>query len=438
MRHQPLIRLVLATGLLVGFGGVLKAAEAGPSPRPHVLFILSDDQAWGDYGFMGHSEIETPALDRLAAESLLFTRGYVTAPLCRPSLASIATGLHPHRHGVTGNDPELPGVEKTWDVRAEPRYAAAFESIDARFAPSVALPERLAELGYVSLQTGKWWEGSPVETAGFTEGMTEAEDRHGGEGLRIGREGLGPIKEFVERHTDDRPVFLWYAPFLPHTPHNPPEALLEKYLPRAPTEAVARYWAMCEWFDQTCGELLDYLDARLGPENLLVVYACDNGWVQLPEEAQRYAPRSKRSPYENGVRTPIMVRWTGQIEPRRDAVHPVSTIDLVPTVLAALGRAVPEDLPGIDLTDPVAVAERGPVHGAAYRHNIQELGNPAASLKTRYIVDGFWKLIDFHDPERPSLLFELSDDPGETLDLAATYPDQVDRLEKKLDAWWRP
>ena len=76
--------------------------------KPNVVFILSDDQGWADYGFMGHPHMKTPHLDQLAGEGLLFERGYVTAPLCRPSLASLASGLYPHQTGIRGNDPVMP------------------------------------------------------------------------------------------------------------------------------------------------------------------------------------------------------------------------------------------------------------------------------------------------------------------------------------------
>ena len=102
---DPITRcgLVFAGYCFVAVLGVIAAPL-----KPNVVFIISDDQAWGDYGFMGHPHIATPALDRLAAQSLVFERGYTPVPLCRPSLASIVTGLYPHQHGVTGNDPALP------------------------------------------------------------------------------------------------------------------------------------------------------------------------------------------------------------------------------------------------------------------------------------------------------------------------------------------
>ena len=98
--------------------------------------------------------------------------------------------------------------------------------------------------------------------------------------------------------------------------------MLQKYLDKAPTPAIAKYWAMCEWFDQTCGELLDHLDEKQLTEETLVVYVCDNGWIQEPEKPNRYAPRSKRSPYEGGIRTPLMFKWPGKIKTCHKRNHP--------------------------------------------------------------------------------------------------------------------
>ena len=97
---------------------------------------------------------------------------------------------------------------------------------------------------------------------------------------------------------------------MPHSPHNPPQRLLDKYRHKVPTLETAKYWAMCEWFDETCGQLLDSLESRKLTNNTIVVFLADNGWIQDPG-ADRYAPRSKQSPYDGGLRTPILVRWPG-------------------------------------------------------------------------------------------------------------------------------
>lgn len=390
-------------------------------PRPNVVLILSDDQAWTDFGFMGSDVIRTPHLDRLAAQSAVFPRGYVPSSLCRPSLASIITGLYPHQHGITGNDPP-DGVDR----------ARMLEHIER----TVTLPKLLAAAGYRSLQTGKWWEGN-CRCGGFTEGMTHGDParggRHGDAGLSIGRQTMQPIFDFIA-DCGETPFCVWYAPLLPHAPHNPPERLLAHYRAEERSLHVARYYAMCEWFDETCGQLLDHLEARGLAENTVVVFVVDNGWIQRPDGAG-FAARSKRSPYDGGIRTPIMVRWPGRITPTRCDV-PVSSVDLLPTILAACGLEAPTGLPGVDLGAVARRASRPPVFGAIFAHDVVALDDPSASLQHRWIVDGRWKLIA-PASRAPAELYDVVTDPAEALDVAAEQPGLVQGLRRALDAWWR-
>jgi arylsulfatase A-like enzyme len=425
------------------FFGLLGAAAAEPAGPPNVVIILSDDQAWTDYGFMKHPQIQTPRLDRLAAEGLCFTRGYVTVPLCRPSLASIITGLHAHRHGITGNDPDLPDGANGMAGRKDPKYARFYETIMSNIEKHPTLPRLLAPKGYLSMQSGKWWEGVPAR-GGFTQGMTHGDPargaRHGDVGLEIGRKGLQPVHDFLaEAKRGKKPFFLWYAPMLPHAPHTAPPGLIEKYRAAAPALPVARYWAMCEFFDRTIGELLDRLDAEGLAENTVVLYLCDNGWIQNPEKNDQFLPRSKQSPSDGGIRTPILVRWPGRIAPRRDDTTPVSSVDLAPTILKACGVEVPAAMPGLDLADAAALAKREAVFGAAYAHNIADVDNPVKSLKYRYVVERTWKLILPNAANVPAgrpELFDLSADPHEKADLAEKNPDRVEAMTRRLETLW--
>jgi uncharacterized sulfatase len=388
---------------------------------PNVLLIIGDDQGWTDYGFMGHEHVRTPHLDRLAREGLTFTRGYVPSSLCCPSLASILTGLYPHQHGVTSNDPPA-GVDRREMLRS------------IRDCPM--LPRLLAERRYRSFQTGKWWLGSFAD-GGFTSGMTHGNvgqgGRHGDDGLSIGRQGVEPIKEFI-RSCEGEPFFVWYAPMLPHQPHNPPPRLLERYLVEGRSEHVARYWAMCEWFDETCGELLEFLDSEGLSENTLVVYVTDNGWVQDPDRP-RFDPRSKRSPYDAGLRTPTVLRWPGRIEPRRDEETLVSSIDLAPTILTACGIRPPGEMPGADLLAE-AREPREAIFGEIFTHDAVDLQRPAASLLYRWCIEGSWKLIVPRDPAEPVELYDVLADPHELHELSATQPEIIARLRQRIDGWW--
>jgi arylsulfatase A-like enzyme len=437
---KPTILLVAALLLVAGAG---EGQAADKPAQPNILLIISDDQGWGDFGFMGHPQISTPSLDKLAAQSLVFHRGYTPVPLCRPSLACIATGLYPHQHGVTGNDPDLPDGANSMGSRSNTKYAGYYTKIIDHFAQRPNLIRDLTARGYVSFQTGKWWEGDPVKTAGFSHAMTAGEgkvDRHGGAGLEIGRKGLAPIYQFIEQ-AGDKPWLAWYAPMLPHTPHTPPAELLQKYQELAPSEAVARYWASVEWFDRTCGELIAHLEKTGRLSNTIIIFTTDNGWIQHPSNASDHDDRSKLTPYEGGVRTPIMICWPGKVQPRVDKQHLASNLDLWPTLAALLKTPVPDGLPGINLTDERSVAAREGVFGEQYTHNIADVDQPARSLETRWVIDGWWKLIVPNKVRRPDAkpeLYDLQSDPWEKVDLASKEPARVQTLLKKLDVWWQP
>ena len=410
-----------------------------PGERPNVLLIVSDDQAWDDYGFLGSPHAHTPHLDRLAGESLLFPRGYVPTSLCRPSLASILTGQYPHAHGITGNDPADPG-----------RRGA----MNRALADDPTLPALLKGAGYRTLQTGKWWEGDPRD-----HGLHRRDDAR----------RPGPRRPARGRGADDRPrrrpepgprpdpgvprcrggvrgaVVRLVRPFLPHTPHDPPARLRRKYDARVAagelTPREARYFANVERFDEAVGAVRAEVDRR-GPRDTLIVYVCDNGWITSPERSA-YAPRSKRSPHEGGVRTPILLRRPGAIEPRRDGT-PVSSVDLARTILAACDLPVPAEAGGVNLLDPAAVADRGPVFGEVFEHDQPD--RLIDGLRDRWVVAGDWKLIlpfarsseGKGEPVPLAELYDLAADPHETRDLAGTNPERVARLTGLLDDWWDP
>ena len=416
--------------------------------RPNIVMIISDDQAWTDYGFMGHDAIETPNLDRLASQSAVFKRGYVPTALCRPSLMTLITGHYASVHGVTGNDPSPKYAERGSELYNQ-RRAQLISYID-RFE---TLPELLAEQGYVSHQSGKWWEGNFSQggfTAGMTRGFPERGGRHGDDGLKIGREGMKAVTDFVDQAVaDEKPFFLWYAPFLPHTPHTPPERLLKKYQTKDRPVTIAKYYAMCDWFDETCGTLLNHLDQAGVSDNTLVVYVTDNGWIQNPAK-NGYAPRSKQTPYEGGIRTPILYSWPGKIAPS-ERKELSSSIDIVPTLLAAAGVKIPEDLPGLDLLDELTSStpiHRNQIFGEGFAHDIADVEKPEASLLYRWTIRDQWKLLLTYDgevnryqsthprTERGPQLFDLVQDPTEQRNLAGQHPELVQELAKSIEGWY--
>jgi arylsulfatase A-like enzyme len=453
-------QLSFIISLLLPPQAAIRAADsAKPSTKPNVVLIISDDQGARDYSFMGHPHIQTPHIDKLAAESLTFPRGFVPTSVCCPSLASIITGLYPHQHRITANDPPLPKAANAKLKGGRGSTLELTERWNAMLDGVPTLPRLLASHDYLSFQTGKWWQGN-FARGGFTHGMTEG-SRHGDKGLTIGREGLQPIYDFItESRNQKKPFLVWYAPFMPHSPHTPPQRLLAKYSDKTDSPHLARYWAMCDWFDETCGELLGYLDREKLADNTIVIYVTDNGWIQSPS-SPNFAPKNKTTPYDAGHRTPVMVRWPGRVAPAKSTAL-ASSIDIAPTLLAALGVNAPKDLRGVDLLDTQAVQSRQYVFGEDFTIRSQTLDDPAANILWRWVTDGRWRLVlprtfeaegalktipsdKFLIPDLEAtlqsaqpMLYDLEADPSEENNIASTQQEIVAKLRMKLDAHWTP
>ena len=167
MKRLPLLLLAVAASSFL-----CPLVSRAETLKPNIVYIISDDQAWTDYGFMGHKLIETPNLDRLAARSAVFPRGYVPTALCRPALATLANGLYAHQHGVTGNDPAMEkeigkkekgkpegkpeGKPKGKPKGETPEYAALREKLIAKMDVQPTIADLLSGAGYLSHQSGKW------------------------------------------------------------------------------------------------------------------------------------------------------------------------------------------------------------------------------------------------------------------------------------------
>lgn len=433
--------------LLVGTMGLSTPSLGEEQPEqqspPNIVLIIPDDQGYRDFGFMGHPTFKTPHLDRLASQSALFVNGYVPASLCRPSLVSILTGLYPHQHKVSFNDPP-PGV---------PRQQAEHF---VRDVPTI--PRILDQAGYVSLQTGKFWEGN-FANGGFSQGMTHGDPdrvekhptlrnlrgRHGDKGLTIGRDTMQPIFDFIDQN-QQKPFLVWYAPMMPHTPYTAPQKYHDLYAESGLHPNEIQYAAMITWFDDTVGQLLGYLEEKGLADNTLVVLVTDNGWITSTATSKMtFAPKSKRSPNEMGIRTPMLFRWPGKIKPARyDEL--VSSIDVFPTVLAASGVQPKEklSLPGVNLLPLLEGKSSVPPHhavfGDIYEHDAGELGRPDRDLLYRWVRRGDYKLIVPTHSSEPVQLYDLSVDPDENHNLASDPKEAstLASLKKELDAWYSP
>jgi uncharacterized sulfatase len=432
--------------------------------RLNVVMILADDQSYRDFGFLGNDLVHTPNIDRLAAQSARYPNGYVPMSVCRPSLATLLTGLYPHQHGIHFNHPP-PGLSVMRNTMTAAEYGKTRATTDYLIQNVPTLPRILASHGYACLQTGKHWEGN-FKTAGFTHGMTlgKPADRlgqvtgtrkqengewvahgNGDAGLVIGRETMQPIYDFVDQHAGRKPFFIWYAPFLPHVPFDAPERFYDVYKGREVPKHLLPYYAEIARFDETVGQLNDCLEAKRLLDKTLIVFVSDNGFRPHETKRESYDSRSKLSQFEDGLRTPLLIRCDGLVKPseQHQLVH---TVDVVPTILSAvgLGRQITARMPGVDLmpsaTGNATLVKRA-VFGAIYPNDAQILSAPSQHVRGRWVREGNFKLV-LPGPAKhpvPLRLFNLVSDPRETANLAdhPEYADRLKDLRRLLDVWWQ-
>lgn len=426
--------------------------------------ILADDHSYRDFGFMGNKAVQTPHLDRLASQSARYSNGYVPMSVCRPSLATLMTGLYPHQHGIHFNHPP-PGLKSMRNMTAE-QYRATRAKADYLIESVPTLPRILADAGYSCLQTGKHWEGN-FRTAGFTHGMalgmpadrlssitgTRAQVNgewvahgNGDAGLVIGRETMEPIRNFIKANADHGPFFIWYAPFLPHTPFNAPQRFRDIYNDSDVAEELLPYYAEISRFDETVGQLLRLLENRDLMKNTLIVFASDNGFRPDKQKHERQNKRSKLSQFDDGLRTPILIRWDGRVKPD-DHLRLTQTVDLVPTILNAVGLSnkATRQMKGIDLMPSAEGRHSLPkraAFGAIYPNDAVKLSRPAMHVRGRWIRHENFKLvIPGSGVNRLALsLFDLHDDPEELRNLAdlPEHGRRIQQLTEQLNDWWNP
>lgn len=420
---------------------------AGP---PNIVLIIGDDHGWPYFGFMGNTDVETPHLDALAREGVLFPNAFDTASSCRPSLMTLLTGLYPIQ----------------WHARvAQLRADGIRRARDDQIRDFETLPRLLAANGYRTFQGGKYWEGD-FANAGFEEGTKPPADPHpkpetryaamqraaGGSGLSLGRETMEPLWEFLARD-DPRPFFVWFAPKLPHTPHDAPARFETRYAERNLSPAARRYYANITRFDARVGEIAAFLDLHDLSENTWIVYLSDNGWQQDPHadgfDKALGGPRGKASMYELGFRTPLIFRRRGHFPAGNVFDDMVSTVDLFPTLLSLAGVAPPAGRSGRDLSERI-YGRGAPARDAVFGSSNQQVRPPIASgtdahrLARRehawFARTARWRYVWFPEAARwgdrgEDALYRIDRDPRELHDLAAQYPDRVAELRGRIEAW---
>ena len=422
VRRGARVALLLAVAL-AGCG------ERRPAPPPNIALVIADDLGYPDLGFMGSRHARTPNLDRLAAEGAVFENAYATASLCRPSLRSLLTGLHPLQWTARLRELEAQGVRRP--------PAQAIEAF-------TTLPTLLRARGYASFQGGKFWEGT-YALAGFDAGTQLHGDgvNDSRDGTAFGRETLEPVTAFLDAHAG-RPFFLWFAPMLPHTPHDAPEEQLRLYRGRGLSGAAVGYYANVTRFDAVVGELRAELERRGLLERTLLVFVSDNGWDQPPDAERTHpsfdGPRGKRTLYDLGFRTPIALRWPGHVPAGVVRDELVSTVDLFPTFLDYAGVPAPAGLPGQSLRPLLegrdGFSRESVVEGMSGARGGAGVEPDEPRRETGWFLRrDHWHYIWYEgDGEE---LYDVAADPREEFDLAREQPAVARRLRSEIQAWRR-
>jgi arylsulfatase A-like enzyme len=466
---------VIICGVVASAGAAQPSERATRSPataarQPNILFVLVDDMGFGDLSVMGNEKAQTPNLDRLAREGVLLTKFYDAAPICSPSRAALMTGRFPATINFIG----------ITAARARNAELGQADWLDPQL-PTVA--RLLKEAGYATAHIGKWHLGggrdigdAPWPTAyGFDQSFTTFEglgprvlvsDEERDLAMQSDRLGQGArfweIKSkltelysdmavsYVAQHAD-KPWFvnLWLNDV--HDPWAPDDESLGEVMGQGTSADDDRYLATLVKMDRTLGRLFHRLDQMGELDNTLIIVTSDNG----PASLQRYYEKGASAPgsvqalrgrkfslFEGGIRQPLILYWRGHMKPgTRDDQTVAQGVDLLPTLASIVGRRPPEGTAGIDLS-PVLLGQpitrRPTLYWAFAREGVQrQPGTPSQphDVSPRFAIrEGDWKLLANDGGSDPQL-YNLSIDPTEAQDVAASHAKVRDSLVVKLKAW---
>lgn len=421
------------------------------SGLPNIVLIVADDLGWKDVGFMGSSYYETPNLDRLAGEGIVFTRAYAAAANCAPSRACLMTGMYTTAHGIYT-------VGSSERGKPETRRLIPVTNTDTLHDHFFTLAEALKQAGYTTVNIGKWHLGRDPRSQGMDYNVGGSIWGHPrsyfapyrqpdlqapeGEYLtdRLTREALG----FMRQHKD-HPFFLYLPYYAVHTPIQAKAALEQKYAKKG-AEACqnnASYAGMVDNLDSCIGSLMKELDKLGLSENTLVVFTSDNGGIR-EISCQDPLRAGKGSYYEGGIRVPLIFRWPGKIDKETLSEEPVINMDFYPTFMEIVGMEPTENLDGLSLwpllREKESLSERPlffhfPVYLQAYRKGYDDGRDPL--FRTRpgsVIIEGNWKLHYYYE-DGGKELYNLNSDPGERINLASINTIKTEELLSKLEAW---
>jgi arylsulfatase A-like enzyme len=452
-------RLAWALSFALGLGMFTHAAPAAPPSKPNFVFILIDDLGWADGECFGSEFYRTPALNRLASQSVRFTSAYAACAVCSPTRAAIMTGKAPARLHLTD---WIPG-------EGTPRQSRFRVPDWQQRLPreETTLAEALKPLGYVSASIGKWHlggadflpqdQGFEVNLAGSHIGHPasyfwpygEAGASHRVPGLAD--RGGKPGEYLTDRLTDealgfiaanrDRPFFLYLPHYAVHSPLMGKEELIAAYRERPGSHGQGNrvYAAMLQSVDDSVGRILDQLELLKIADRTVVIFTSDNGGAvhfgTPPATSNAPLRLGKGYPYEGGLRVPLLVKVPWLTRRARVCPVPVISHDWFPTLLELAGAdpaARRTAVDGVSLVPLLKGQDRLPRRELFWHYPHYWAGQKVTPYSVARIGD--WKLIRFYENDREEL-YHLRDDLSEQQDLAARRPGKRRELSARLDQW---
>ncbi len=393
--------------------------------QPNVVFILSDDQGWGDLSAHGNPLLQTPNLDRLIQEGLEFERFFVS-PLCAPTRASLLTGRYHLRTGVTS-------------------VSNGFEVMDA---DETTLAELFKSNGYRTGCFGKWHNGSHDphrpedqgfdEFIGFCAGHLTNYFDASLDSLSLPVKSTGYITDVLtDRAIDfiargkDRPFFCYLPYNAPHSPFQLPDAWFDKYKAKGMDDELASIYGMVDHMDHSIGRVLGALEQMDLDKNTIVIFMSDNG----PNGARFNGGMKgiKGQVDEGGVRVPALIRWPGKIEAGRKINQPLAHIDWYPTLtgLCGLDPVKTKPIDGMDFSAQILDRKlEFPdrtlfTHVAFLNKNLQSSPGAVRTATHRLVVR-----------DTAHCLYNLVKDPDQTTNLATDQSELAVNLRQEYEEWF--
>ena len=423
--------------------------------QPNFVLVLADDLGWRDLGSYGSTFYETPHMDRLAAEGVRFTDAYAAGNSCSPTRASILTGMYPASMHLTD---WIPGRTPPGAKLTIPKWTNYLRHEETSIA------EVLSTAGYVTGAVGKWHlgqEGWWAEDHGFqfSVGGSHA-GSHGNmfppywPAAKIQRLGWRPFQDerpgeyltdrltreaesFLARH-GDKPFFLYLSHYAVHTRIEGRPDVVRKYRAKRPSgsQKNPEYAAMVEGLDQSVGSILAKLEQLGIAERTVVVFFSDNGGLSKGGRITSNFPLrgEKSTPWEGGVRVPLIVKWPGRPE-GLVIEEPVVSVDLFPTILEIAGLDGEEPIDGVSLA-PLLQGDKEFRRGPIYWHYPHYNAHTPITTCTPYgaVREGRYKLVEFYEDGHTEL-YDLRADIGEANDLSDAMPHKARELLTRLRSW---